>query len=82
MYKCDCDWRNLDNVKMWLSANKLKLNKDKMEFIIFGLKRQPFPRQSETLFDLTHLRGYLTLDAALITANALVGGTVLLYFLV
>ena len=34
------DWlkRCLDEVKKWLSANKLKLNPDKTEFIIFGSK--------------------------------------------
>ena len=30
----------LDDVKKWLSANKLKLNPDKTEFIIFGTKQQ------------------------------------------
>ena len=30
----------LDDVKKWLSANKLKLNADKTEFIIFGVKIQ------------------------------------------
>ena len=28
------------DVKEWMSTNKLKLNPDKTEFIIFGLKRQ------------------------------------------
>ena len=32
--------RGLDNVKEWMSTSKLKLNPDKTEFIIFGLKRQ------------------------------------------
>ena len=31
---------SLDDVKKWLSANKLKLNPDKTEFIIFGSKLQ------------------------------------------
>ena len=30
----------LDDVKKWLSANKLKLNPDKTQFIIFGTKQQ------------------------------------------
>ena len=30
----------MDYVKKWLSANKLKLNPDKTEFMIFGLKTQ------------------------------------------
>ena len=30
----------LDDVKKWLSVNKLKLNQDKTEFIIFGSKTQ------------------------------------------
>ena len=30
----------LDDVKTWLSANKLKLNPDKTEFIIFGSRIQ------------------------------------------
>ena len=32
--------RCLDDVKEWMSTSKLKLNPDKTEFIIFGLKRQ------------------------------------------
>ena len=32
--------RCLDDVKEWMSTSKLKLNSDKTEFIIFGLKRQ------------------------------------------
>ena len=32
--------RCLDNVKEWMSTSKLKLNPDKIEFIIFGSKRQ------------------------------------------
>ena len=32
--------RCLDDVKQWMSTSKLKLNPDKTEFIIFGLKRQ------------------------------------------
>ena len=32
--------RRLDDVKEWMSTSKLKLNPDKTEFIIFGLKRQ------------------------------------------
>ena len=31
--------RYLDDVKEWMSTSKLKLNPDKTEFIIFGLKR-------------------------------------------
>ena len=30
----------LEDVKRWLSANKLKLNPDKTEFIVFGSKSQ------------------------------------------
>ena len=30
----------LDDVKKWLSTNKLKLNPDKTDFIIFGSKTQ------------------------------------------
>ena len=30
----------LDDVKNWLSANKLKLNPNKTEFILFGTKQQ------------------------------------------
>ena len=30
----------LNDVKKWLSANKLKLNPDKTEFIVFGSKMQ------------------------------------------
>ena len=33
--------RCLEDVKRWLSSNKLKLNPDKMEFIVFGSKSQP-----------------------------------------
>ena len=32
--------RCLDDVKDWMSTSKLKLNPNKTEFIIFGLKRQ------------------------------------------
>ena len=32
--------RCLDDVKKWMSANKLKLNPDKAEFFIFDSKRQ------------------------------------------
>ena len=32
--------RCLDDVKEWMLTNKLKLNHDKIEFIIFGSKRQ------------------------------------------
>ena len=32
--------RCLNDVKEWMSTSKLKLNPDKTEFIIFGLKRQ------------------------------------------
>ena len=30
----------LEDVKLWLCANKLKLNADKTDFIIFGAKSQ------------------------------------------
>ena len=32
--------RYLDDIKEWMSASKLKLNRDKIEFIVFGSKRQ------------------------------------------
>ena len=32
--------RHLNDVKDWMSTSKLKLNPNKTEFIIFGLKRQ------------------------------------------
>ena len=36
------DWlgKCLEDVKLWLCANKLKLNADKTDFIIFGSKSQ------------------------------------------
>ena len=115
----------LEDVKLWLCANKLKLNADKTDFIIFGAKSQQeklnlfFPQQEKlNLFfpvnilgeslipsdavknlgvwfdsdfsftkhvknvcklcfiqmkDLRQIRQYLTRDAALTAANALVG---------
>ena len=105
----------LDDVRKWLSANKLKLNPDKTEFILFGSRnvrtklRKFFPVNilgnllspvdaiknlgvwfdSDFSFschvrntckasfvhirDLKRLRGYLTREAALLAANALVG---------
>ena len=103
----------LDDVRKWLSVNKLKLNPDKTEFILFGSKMSVqnlanfsqsiylisschLLRQSGTLVsgliqifschvrnickacfvhirDLRRLRGYLTCEAALLAANALVG---------
>ena len=44
----------LDDVKKWLSANKLKLNPDKTEFIIFGTKHEI----STNLFQLIFLVPY------------------------
>ena len=32
--------RSLEDIKRWLSTNKLKLNPDKTEFIVFGSKCQ------------------------------------------
>ena len=52
----------LEDVKLWLCANKLKLNADKTDFILFGAKSQ------QEKFNST-----LTRDAALTAANALVG---------
>ena len=105
----------LDDVRKWLSVNKLKLYPDKTEFILFGSKNvrtklgKFFPvnilgtllspaeaiRNLGVWFDsdfsfschvrnickacfvhirdLKGLRGYLTRDAALLAANALVG---------
>ena len=105
----------LEDVKGWLSSNKLKLNPDKTEIIVFGSKSQSeklnhfFPvnilsnlispvdavRKLGVCFDsdfsfschvmnlckscfapvqdLKRLRGHLTLEAALMAANALVG---------
>ena len=37
-HACDRLKSCLDDVKKWLSANKLKLNPEKTEFIIFGSK--------------------------------------------
>ena len=106
----------IEDVKRWLSTNKLKLNPDKTEFIVFGSKSQrkklsqSFPvnilgnlispidavRNLGVWFDsdfsfschvmkvckacfahvrdLKRLRGHLTHEAALMAANALVGG--------
>ena len=105
----------MDDVRKWLSANKLKLNPDKTEFILFGSRNvrtklsKFFPVNilgnllspvdaiknlgvwfdSDFSFschvrntckasfvhirDLKRLRGYLTREAALLAANALVG---------
>ena len=105
----------LDDVRKWFSVNKLKLNPDKTEFILFGSKNvrtklgKFFPvnilgtllspaeaiRNLGVWFDsdfsfschvrnickacfvhirdLRRLRGYLTREAALLAANALVG---------
>ena len=105
----------LEDVKLWLCANKLKLNADKTDFIIFGSKSQqdklnpffPVNILGESLIpsdavknlgvwfdsdfsftkhvksvcklcfiqmrDLRQIRQYLTRDAALMAANALVG---------
>ena len=105
----------LEDVRKWLSVNKLKLNPDKTEFILFGSKNvrtklgKFFPvnilgtllspaeaiRNLGVWFDsdfsfschvrnickacfvhirdLRRLRGYLTREAALLAANALVG---------
>ena len=102
----------LDDVRKWLSANKLKLNPDKTEFILFGsgnvrtklskffpvnilgnllspvdaIKNLGVWFDSDFSFschvrntckasfrDLKRLRGYLTREAALLAANALVG---------
>ena len=105
----------LDDVRKWLSVNKLKLNPDKTEFILFGSKNvrtklgKYFPvnilgtllspaeaiRNLGVWFDsdfsfschvrnickacfvhirdLKRVRGYLTREAALLAANALVG---------
>ena len=105
----------LDDVRKWLSVNKLKLNPDKTEFILFGSKNvrtklgKFFPvnilgtllspaeaiRNLAVWFDsdfsfschvrnickacfvhirdLRRLREYLTREAALLAANALVG---------
>ena len=105
----------LEDVKLWLCANKLKLNADKTDFIIFGAKSQqekfnpffPVNILGESLIpsdavknlgvwfdsdfsftkhvknvcklcfiqmrDLRQIRQYLTRDAALTAANALVG---------
>ena len=105
----------LDDVRKWLSVNKLKLNPDKTEFILFCSKNvrrklgKFFPVNilgtllspaeaignlgvwfdSDFSFschvrnickacfvhirDLRRLRGYLTCEAALLAANALVG---------
>ena len=105
----------LEDVKLWLCANKLKLNADKTDFIIFGAKSQqeklnpffPVNILGESLIpsdavknlgvwfdsdfsftkhvknvcklcfiqmrDLRQIRQYLTSDAALTAANALVG---------
>ena len=105
----------LEDVKLWLCANKLKLNADKTDFIIFGTKSQqekfnpffPVNILGESLIpsdavknlgvwfdsdffftkhvknvcklcfiqmrDLRQIRQYLTRDAALTAANALVG---------
>ena len=105
----------LENVELWLCANKLKLNADKTDFIIFGAKSQqekfnpffPVNILGESMMpsdavknlgvrfdsdfsftkhvknvcklcfiqmrDLRQIRQYLTRDAALTTANALVG---------
>ena len=113
------DWlgKCLEDVKLWLCANKLKLNADKTDFIIFGSKSQqdklnpffPVNTLGESLIpsdaiknlgvwfdsdfsftkhvksvcklcfiqrrDLRQIRQYLTRDAALMAANALVGST-------
>ena len=105
----------LDDVKLWLGSNKLKLNADKTEFIIYRSKTQrerlktflPINILGESLMpseyvknlgvwfdsnfsfskhvqnvsklcfiqmrDLRRIRQYLTHDAALMAANALVG---------
>ena len=105
----------LEDVKLWLCANKLKLNADKTDFILFGAKSQqekfnpffPVNILGESLIpsdavknlgvwfdsdfsftkhvknvcklcfiqmrDLRQIRQYLTRDAALTAANALVG---------
>ena len=105
----------LEDVKLWLCANKLKLNADKTDFIIFGSKSQqeklnpffPVNILGESLIpsdtvknlgvwfdsdfsftkhvknvcklcfiqmrDLRQIQQYLTRDAALMAANALVG---------
>ena len=105
----------LEDVKLWLCANKLKLNADKTDFIIFGAKSQqeklnpffPVNILGESLIpsdavknlgvwfdsdfsftkhvknvcklcfiqmrDLRQIRQYLTHDAGLTAANALVG---------
>ena len=105
----------LEDVKLWLCANKLKLNADKTDFILFGAKSQqeklnpffPVNILGESLIpsdavknlgvwfdsdfsftkhvknvcklcfiqmrDLRQIRQYLTRDAALMAANALVG---------
>ena len=105
----------LEDVKLWLCANKLKLNAAKTDFIIFGSKSQqekltpffPVNILGESLIpsdavknlgvwfdsdfsftkhvksecklcfiqmrDLRQIRQYLTRDAALMAANALVG---------
>ena len=108
----------LDDVRKWLSVNKLKLNPDKTEFILFGSKNvrtklgKFFPvnilgtllspaeaiRNLGVWFDsdfsfschvrnickacfvhirdLRRLRAYLTREAALLAANALVGSRI------
>ena len=105
----------LEDVKLWLCANKLKLNADKTDFIIFGAKSQqekfnpffPVNILGESLIpsdavknlgvwfdsdfsftkhvknvcklcfiqmrDLRQIQQYLTRDAALTAAKALVG---------
>ena len=50
----------LDDVKEWMSTNKLKLNQDKTEFIVFGSKRQR--DKLKAYFPTTTLGSPLCLD--------------------
>ena len=57
---------HIEDVKIWLSANKLNLNADKIDIFYFCFKR----RSGKTL---KCLRGYITRYAALMAKNALAG---------
>ena len=74
----------MNDIQVWMSGNKLKLNPDKTEFIVFGAKDRykwlsdSFPVNilgnclSPTDVDLHHIRRFLSVDTSVVIANALV----------
>ena len=70
----------LNDIQVWMSENKFKLNPDKTEFIVFGAKDRykwlsdsfPVNILGNCLRDLHRIRRFLSVDTSVVIANALV----------